>query len=273
MPPTRQMLEKAIRCLDQTTLRSFTALPATILPGQSATLNWHVTTPRGCAPQFFLHNSAVSKNGSRVVQPVVTTTYALVARMHTISQTLGMITVNVDTTGCPIVNIDESEVAEELNKTIATTLSEFAPIRTPGITIQGVPVRQLFPPTVEIDRAGISVVIRLQLLIPDFFDPRLTVNMLITVGVVDHQPAISYRRFSADLTWDTFLATIIPPAITHYVNETIEGLIEQRLKPRILKKLKERLDARLAIFANSLRLETLTTDLNEIRVMACPLRR
>ena len=68
MPPTPQMIQKAIECLGNTT-SNFTASPTTIQPGHASTLQWNVTTPPGCGVQLLLNNSLVQKAGTRSVAP------------------------------------------------------------------------------------------------------------------------------------------------------------------------------------------------------------
>ncbi len=76
--------------------RSFTAMPATINPGQSATLQWSVDS----AQTVTLNGAPVASSGSMTVQPTLTTTYVLhiVYLDGTTEDLTATVTVQVSTT-------------------------------------------------------------------------------------------------------------------------------------------------------------------------------
>lgn len=256
MPATDEMIERAIECLERTTVNSFTASPPTVSPGQASTLKWKVTTAAGCAPQLLLNNSAVQKTGSRSIQPVTTTTFLLVGRIGTVQRTLGTATVNVNTSQCITRSVEEETVRQMLRGLIEANLA-------------GTPLSQRSPASVEIDRNGIAVKLRMRIAVPSFFDPNLNVDMLIAVRAVDGESAVSYRSFSVDVDWPWWV-TGITLGVTEFIEGVIENRIERRLKPLILQKLKEQIDSFLRLIPSTHRLTTLTTEADQITGMACP---
>lgn len=256
MPPTKEMIEKAIKCLDDTTVNSFTASPSTIRPGFASTLKWEVNIPGGCGVKLFLNGSPVSKSGSRSVAPITTTTYRLVGKMHTIEQPLRTVTVGVDKSQCFIQSVSEATVRQMLQSLIESNMA-------------GTPLRQRSPANVEIDRNGIAVKLRLKVSVPDFFDPDLNINMVIGVSAASNNVVVAYRSYSNDLDWEWWV-TGITLGITKFLEEVIENEIERKVKPLILQQLKEQIDSFIALIPPTHRLLSLTTEADEIRGLVCP---
>jgi hypothetical protein len=254
MPPTPEMIENALEILRQSRLNSFTASPTTVRPGVASTLNWSVTAPAGVV--VTLNNSTVAKAGSRAVEPATTTVYRLVAKMSTVQQTLGTVTVAVDQSQCVVHSMDEETVRQLLRSNIDAALA-------------GSPLSQRSAATVEIDRNGIAVRLRLKVDVPNFFDPNLNINLVIGVGVVSNNVSLSYRSYSNDLDWPWWV-TGITLGVTKIIEEIIENKIERQVKPQLLQKLKERIDVVLQLIPGTYRLHSLTTEADEIRAMICP---
>ena len=257
MPPTQEMIEKAIKCLGNINA-SLTASPTSIIPGQSSTLKWNVTAPltAGCSVQLVLNNSPVQKTGTRSIQPGTTTTYRLVGKMFTVQQTLATVTVTVNTSQCVVQSVDEETVRQMLQSLITSALA-------------GSPLSERSPAGVEIDQKGIAVKLRLKVAVPNFFDPDLNVDMVIGVSAVNSTIAVSYKSYSNDLDWPWWV-TGITLGITKIIEEIIESQIEKKVKPLILEKLKEQIDSFLKLIPPTHRLHSLTTESNEIRGMVCP---
>jgi hypothetical protein len=255
MPPTQEMIEKAVQCLGNAQVNSFTASPATIRPGIASTLNWRVTVPAGCSVQLSLNGSPVSKSGSRSVEPATTTVYRLVGRMHTLEQLLGTVTVAVDTSQCFVQSIDEETVRQTLRGLIEANLA-------------GSPLSQRSPANVEIGRNGIAVRLRLRIAVPNFFDPDLNIDMVIAVSAANNNVVVSYRSYSNDVDWPWWV-TGITLGITEFIEDVIESRIERQVKPLILQSLKEQIDSFLRLIPPTHRLHSLTTEADEIRGLVC----
>lgn len=256
MPPTQEMIEKAVECLGNTTV-NFTASPATVRPGTASTLNWRVTVPGGCGVQVSLNGSPVAKTGSRSVEPATTTVYRLIGRMHTVQRTLGTVTVAADTGQCFSQSVDEETVRQMLRSLITAHL-------------EGSPLSQRSPANVEIDRNGIAVKLRLRVAVPNFFDPDLNVNMVIAVRAANGQVVVSYRSYSNNVDWPWWV-TGITLGITEFIEGIIEDRLERQVKPLILQKLKEQIDSFLRLIPPTHRLHSLTTEADEIRGLVCPI--
>lgn len=256
MPPPPDLIEKAIRCLGNTQVNSFTASPATISPGVASTLNWRVTVPDDCSIQLFLNGlSPVSKSGSRSVQPATTTVYRLVGRMSTVERTLGTVTVAVDTSQCLIQSVDEETVRQMLQNLIEANLA-------------GSPLSQRSPANVEIARNGIAMRLRLRIDVPNFFDPDLNVDMVIAVSAANNNVVVSYRSYSNDVDWPWWV-TGITLGITEFIEGAIESRLERQVKPLILQHLKDLIESYLRLIPPTHRLHSLTTEADEIRGLVC----
>jgi hypothetical protein len=91
--------DDAVDILAQVKLKSFTANPTTIGPFGASVLSWDVDGPIG---KFVveLANSAVPPSGTRLVQPKLTTSYGLSARVRSLRRGLGSVTVRVNLDAC-----------------------------------------------------------------------------------------------------------------------------------------------------------------------------
>ncbi len=257
MPPTQKMIEKALQCFENTR-GTMTASRVSIMPGQTSTLKWNVTTTpsAGCAVQLYLNNSPVSKSGTRLVEPGNTTTYHLVGKMYTVQETFCSVTVSVDTSQCITRSVDEETVRQMVQSLLTTALA-------------GTPLSQRSPASLEIDRKGIAVKLRLKVAVPNFWDPDLNIDMVISVRAVGHQVMVAYVGYSNDLDWPWWVTTITL-GVSKLIEELIESKIEKKVKPLILKKLKEQIDAMLALLPATYQLHSLITEPDEIRATVCP---
>lgn len=255
MPPTKEMIEKAVECLGDMTA-TFTASPATVRPGHASTLTWKVTSPGGCSVNLFLNNSPVQKTGTRSVEPATSTTYHLIGKMLTVQRTIASVTVGVDISQCFIQSVDEETVRQMVRSLIEANLA-------------GSPLSQRSPANIEIDRNGIAVKLRLKVAVPNFFDPDLDVDMVIGVSAVNHSPVVTFRSYSNNLHWPWWV-TGITLGITEFIDGAIESRIEQKVNPLLLEKLKAQIDSFLRLIPPTHRLQSLTTEADEIRAMVCP---
>jgi hypothetical protein len=114
-------------------VRTFTASPATINKGQSATLQWSVDS----AQAVTLNGSSVSLSGSRTVQPVLTTTYTLhIVSLNGTSQDLTA-TITVISVPLPVVlqaSITPAalQVGQTLNVSVTVKNNGTDPLPTQG---------------------------------------------------------------------------------------------------------------------------------------------
>src|SRR5262245_15618499 len=98
MPPPPDAIAKAAKILASVKLGSFVLSPATVLPFHSANMSWSVTGNPGF--DVTLNGTAVPKAGSRVVQPLATTTFTLRAHALVLQKVLGTKTITLDTNAC-----------------------------------------------------------------------------------------------------------------------------------------------------------------------------
>jgi len=107
--PNDESEERALELLEQTSLRTFQATPAALLPFQSSTLRWQVDAPAGV--RLKLNGLTVAKSGSKLVEPVATQTFRLYAHAGRLSKFLGAVTVSVNLSQCTSA---ESTIVDEL---------------------------------------------------------------------------------------------------------------------------------------------------------------
>jgi len=256
MPATEEMIDNAVECLNKTVVKLFTATPTTVRPGHASTLKWNVMVPDDCGIKLFLNNSPISATGTRNIEPASSTSYRLTGKMTTVQRTLGSVTVNVDTSQCLVQSVDEDTVRQMLRRVIEAELA-------------GSPLSQRSRTGVEINRNGMAVKLRLRVAVPNFFDPDLNVNMVIAVRAVNHKVVVSYRSYSNDLDWPSWISGITLGA-SKFIEEVIESRIEQKVKPLILQKLQEQIDSFLRLIPSTHRLHSITTEADEIRGLVCP---
>ena len=111
--------------------------------------------------------------------------------------------------------------------------------------------------------------LRLKISVPNFFDPDLNIDMVVGLTAVNHTPVLSFRRFSVDVHWPWWV-TGITLGVTEFIDGIIESSIERRVKPLILQKLKEQIDSLLRLVPQNYRLQSISTEADQIRVTVCP---
>jgi hypothetical protein len=97
--------------LGEVSLKSFTAQPTNIGPFGASVLSWSVSGPAGFHVE--LNSQNVAKTGTRVVQPVATTSYRLSAHSGQASKQLGTVQIIVDRSSCETYDIGNPRSAME----------------------------------------------------------------------------------------------------------------------------------------------------------------
>lgn len=241
MPPTREMVDKAIACLGETTLVNFSANKTTIRAGESVTISWDVDVPQTCGLSVRLNFAQVPKKGSRMIRPVRDVSFRLDAGAAGVSKLLGVVNVAVDTTACMQQTIPEDLIVPEVLETVDITLAEYN--ANPENADHKVSKRR--ETAVQIENDGIDIKLRLKLQINNFFDPDVDVDARIDVGVAsDGQVIAFYRNFSVDVDWPWWV-TGITLGISKIVEEFVEDAIEGTLKQRILNDLRSGVQTRV----------------------------
>ncbi len=182
---------------------SFTATPATIYAGQSATLEWNVTDAR----QVWLDGEPVSAQGTRVVTPTETTTYTLHVVFLDDSTRDLTATVTVSTrvqpTRPPTVTLTPENIAllktyprpandngrglhfniDLRDATIQSTIAHLLSINCKWTLIYAQDELQAKRAAAACWQAGIMPVVRIGKRVDQAFDPVVYVNALKSVGV------------------------------------------------------------------------------------------
>ncbi|MBV6457005.1 MAG: hypothetical protein HONBIEJF_00110 [Fimbriimonadaceae bacterium] len=233
MPPTREMIDKAIACLGDTTLVRFDATPATIRAGETVTLNWEVSVPSTCGLSVRLNHTQVPKKGSRTIRPVRSVGYRLDCGAAGVSKLLGQVQVAVDSTNCSQFEIPEDFVRPQVISSVDASLAEYN--ANPENENK---VSKRRETTVEIDPDGIVIRMRLKLSVNNFADPDVDVDAKIDVGVSPEGPVLAfYRSFAVDVDWPWWV-TALTLGVSKIVEEFVDGAVEANLKSKILNDLR-----------------------------------
>ncbi len=261
MPCTPEMLDKAIECVSEFRLVSFTASPANVSPGQPVTLRWNINRTGQCNAQFKINGVAVPMDGTKVVNPIVDSTYAI--SLHTtcnITRNLGRVAVDVNDSTCRITSIPESLVRDQIIRAVDASIKEYNDSSSNDLS-------KRTQTQVEIDNTGITVRLRLKAAINNFPDPDFNVDMKVGVGVgPGNTVTVFYRSFSVDVDWPWWV-TSISLGITKIVEEIVEGRIEGNIKNRILDTVRTRINEAARLIPGVLTsIETLQ---DELRLRIC----
>ncbi len=109
--------DKCLEILQDAEVESFEATPNTISPFESSTLKWKVKESTGF--QVFLNNESVTRSGTKVVSPVSTSTYFLVAHCLSARKNLGRAQVVVNNSGCQTFTVTSAgTLKQELKGTL-----------------------------------------------------------------------------------------------------------------------------------------------------------
>lgn len=245
-------------CLGEVEVVSFTADPPTVEPfGGPATLSWNVRVPTGCNAGLHLNGRPVRTSGSMQVQPTVTTRYSLSARLGPASRFLDDLTLRVDTSACISSTIAESNIRGDVRAAVA------------GAVAENEQLSQRSEPRVEVDAGGIHLGLRFKLAIDNFVDPSIDVDATVGLRLRDGAVDVSYRSFAVDVDWPWWV-TALTAGVTKIIEEFMDDTVEDRLKPMLLEKVKQRIDDRVAEIPGFLRLHRLGLAENEISVTVCP---
>jgi hypothetical protein len=278
MPPPDTVIDDAIDTLGQITLKSFTVEPAAITPTGQAVLRWDVANlPQGVRLSLGgrTPGESLPARGSRVVTPVETTTYRLVASASVVDAVLGQVTLNVDHSECVTVPIPEAEVRDRIRLGLDSVDGRKEEIRGVEVTI-----RQRRPAEVEVEEAGIRVDAAFEAKVPNFPNPKIGVEARIVLSVTDGQPTYTYAKFESevDLPWWVWLPGVLVAGVAGLaVAPFLEALINDRLRPR----LKDEMDAQITQVLNQFMgalppgqaLVSLTTVADQVLAETCPIDR
>jgi len=163
----------------------------------------------------------------------------------------------VDTSACRTAAVPESLVRGEVRRLVEEL------DRAEGR------FRQRAAPRVEIDAQGIHVALRFVIVIDNFADPDLNIDFVIGLRVRDGAVEAFYKSFSVDVDWPWWV-TVISAGASEIVESVIAGRIEQGLKPQLLAEINKLVERFVSQLPRSLRLHSITSAQDEIRVTACP---
>lgn len=241
MPPTEEMIRKAIECLGETNLVRFSADKTSVRAGEEVTISWEVAVPSTCGLSVRLNFAQVPKTGSRVIRPVRSVSYRLDAGASSVSKLLGVVNVNVDSSNCTLVEIPEDLVRPAVLQSVDEELAAYN--ADPENKNRKASKRR--ETVFEIEPDGLVVRLRLKVALNNFFDPDVDIDAKIAVGISPEGKILAfYRSFSVDVDWPWWV-TGITLGITKIVEQFADGFVEGLLKNRILDGIREDLQSRV----------------------------
>lgn len=261
MPCTPQMIDKAVECISEFRLVSFTASPTTVKPGQPVTLRWNIDRAGQCTGQLKLNGVTIPMDGTKVVNPLGDSTFTIsLSTGCNVTRNLGHVVVDVNDSACRITSIPESVVRDQIIRAVDASIQEFNQSSSNDLSKRS-------QTQVEIDNLGIAIKLRLSASINNFPDPDLNVDMKIGVGVgPGNTVSVFYRSFSVDVDWPWWV-TAISLGITKIVEEIVEGRIEGKIKNQILDTLRTQINAATKLIPGVL--TSIQTLQDELRLKIC----
>lgn len=240
MPPPDDVLDEAAACIAGLRLNRFAADDTEIRAGERVTLRWSVDTagcPNPALAGIFLNNARVPPSGSRTVRPSRTISYGLSARAAGIVRSFGRVRIEVDDSSCEPRVLPESIVAPLIVSGVRRSIDDYNDDPDTDTTVS---LRR--DAVAEIEPDGVVIRLRMKLHINNFFDPDVDVDARIGVGVSAENEALAfYRRFAVDVDWPWWV-TSITAGISKIVEEFVDGMVERRIKGRILNDLRAEID-------------------------------
>lgn len=265
MPPPDDVLDEAAACIASLTLERFSADDTAIRAGEQATLRWEVDTT-GCANRvfagIFLNNAQVPASGSRTVRPSRTISYGLAARAVGIVRALGRVRIEVDDSTCEPRELPESVVAPLIQSSVRQSIDDYNndPDTDNKVTLRRDPVAQIEPD-------GVVIRLRMKLDINNFFDPDVDVDARIGVGVSAENEALAfYRSFKVDVDWPWWV-TGVTLGISKIVEEFIDGMVQGKIKTRMLNDLRAEIDNFISISGGVV--SALETEQDRVTAVVC----
>jgi len=262
MPPTQEMIRKAILCFGQMRLVKFTADKTQITPGEEVKLSWEVTLPDDCRVTIQLNGVDAGRKSSRIVSPVSNITYRLEARAAGMGRMLGTIQIQVDTSNCTQNEIEEATIAPLVVQNINTSIDEYNNVATDKYKVYKRREAQ-----VEVESTGIIIRLRLKIEVPNFSNPDLDIDAKIAVGVAaDGRVLAFYRSFAVDVDWPWWV-TGISLGISDFIEVVVESYIEKELKNTILTSLKSNLESAAELYGGTI--SSVETAQDKIIITTC----
>jgi hypothetical protein len=244
MPPTEEMIRKAIECLGETNLINFSADKTSVRAGETVTISWDVDIPQHCGLSVRLNFAQVPKKGSRVIRPVRNVSYRLDCGAASVSKMLGNVSVAVDSSNCMPVEIPEDLLRTGVIASVDQSLADYN--AHPDNENRQVSKRK--ETVFEIEPGGIVLRLRLKVEVENFFDPDVDVDAKIEVGVSPEGQVVAfYRSFAVDVDWPWWV-TGITLGITKIIEEFKDGTVEKNLKTKLLNDLRADIQAKVRAF-------------------------
>jgi hypothetical protein len=252
MPPTEEMIRKAIECLGGTKLVNFSADKTSVKAGEAVTISWDVAVPTNCGLSVRLNFAQVPKKGSRVIRPVRPESYRLDCGASSVSKLLGVVNIAVDSSNCTEVEIPEDLVRPGVIRSVDDSLAEYN--ANPDNEDSQVTKRR--QTVFEVEPDGIVLRLRLKVEVNNFFDPDVDVDAKIALGVSPEGQVLAfYRSFAVDVDWPWWV-TGLTLGVTKIIEEFKDGTVERKLKNEILNDFRADIQARVDAFGTVGAIET-----------------
>lgn len=245
--PDDPRVDTAVRCFMDTEVVRFTSEANIVAPFESTTLSWQVNVPSNCPMQLSIAGQRVNSSGTLSVTPFRSENeYQIVGTILGGRGNLSSVPVNVDTSACSTLPLGEDAVAAQ----VSNVLAEFD-AGSGDVEIIGTP-------DIQVEATGLKVQTVLDVEVPAFPNPTVTLDMGFRFVVKDGVIGPRYTLFKPDAD------TILPDDIVQ--NEFYDRSDD------ILETFKQALNERVApLVPSGMQLFEIKTVPDELQVTTCPI--
>lgn len=181
--------EPGDKCIADVRIKSFTAHPDHIYPGQTTTLSWECEIPENCSVGLLIDRMPIEPIGSKVVTVTSTRNFNIQAKsLGRFGVFLPGVTVAVNDQGCRVVPISESQIQPEVISKITERLQ------------QDNRIYNLYPVRVEVTPRGIEINIACILSMPGV-DPDLRLRIVLRPLILNGDLQVLLDTFEVNLEW------------------------------------------------------------------------
>ena len=203
--------EQALAILDQVQLESLSATPGTIAPFAASKIAWNVSGPGGFSVR--LDSAQVPRIGEKLVTPLSSRTFKLIASAGRFKQTLGAVTVTVDQAACKIIPVPNHFVQQQVQQSLDELLAE---MNLAEITLTGMKkTTRRRPDVVTVDATGIGIDLAWKQEVANFPNADADVDAHWHYRVSNGQLEAQFDALSVSVSfpWWTWLIPIVYPGL------------------------------------------------------------
>jgi hypothetical protein len=251
--------EQNLAVLAKIQVQDFHASPSTVQPYQPTTLSWNVqlpSDPKASQITLVAAGKTVAPRGSLTATPGQGGSFGLTARLGRVSRALRTVQMQFDTSRCRTLKIGAGQVQGLVGSFFDSLPAEYAD-RLYDRNIQ-----------VHLSEQGVHLKLTGQISVNNWFDPDLTIDMVIGLRAVDGKLDVFFRKFDPDVDFPWYADTA-PPIVSTIINHVISDGIEDGIKSELPKVIEQRLEEMGGDLAGGQKVWSVTTSADEVAITLC----